>query len=53
VSRYHHVDAMLAAGFPVRSACKAADISSSSYYEWKARGPSAAMLAEGELLGVR
>jgi transposase InsO family protein len=51
VSRYHHVDAMKAAGFPVRSACKAADISSSSYYEWKARGPSAAMAAESELLG--
>jgi transposase InsO family protein len=42
---------MKAAGFPVRSACKAADISSSSYYEWKARGPSAAMAAESELLG--
>ena len=53
MSRYHHVDAMKAAGFPVRSACKAAAISASSYYEWKARGPSAAMLAEGELLGVR
>ena len=51
MSRYHHVDAMKAAGFPVRSACKAADISSSSYYEWKARGPSAAMAAESELLG--
>jgi transposase InsO family protein len=51
VSRYHHVDAMKAAGFPVRSACKAAAISASSYYEWKARVPSAAELAENELLG--
>ena len=51
MSRYHHVDAMKAAGFPVRASCKAAAISASSYYEWKARGPSAAMAAEGELLG--
>jgi transposase InsO family protein len=42
---------MKAAGFPVRSACKAAVVSASSYYEWKARRPSAAELAEGELLG--
>ena len=51
MSRYHHVDAMKAAGFPVRSACKAAAISASSYYEWKARGPSDAELAENDLLG--
>ena len=51
MSRYHHVDGMKAAGFPVRAACKAAVISASSYYEWKARGSSAATLAESELLG--
>ena len=51
MSRYRHVDAMKAAGFPVRAACKAAAISASSYYEWKARGPSAATLANNELLG--
>lgn len=49
--RYHHADAMKAAGSPVRSACKAAAVSASSYYDWKARGPSAAELAEGEPLG--
>jgi transposase InsO family protein len=51
--RYHHVDAMKAEGFPVRAACAASEISSSSYYEWKgheARGPSSAEQAERELL---
>jgi hypothetical protein len=35
VSRYRHVDAMKAEGFAVRAACEAAEVSSSSYYEWK------------------
>lgn len=42
--RYRHVDAMKAAGFAIRAACRAAEIASSSYYEWKEKeeaGPSA------------
>ena len=53
MTRYHHVDAMKAEGFPVRAACEASEISSSSYYDWKAheaRGPSSAEQAEHELL---
>jgi transposase InsO family protein len=55
VTRYHHVDAMKAEGFPVRAACVASEISSSSYYAWKdreARGPSVAEQAEDELVGL-
>lgn len=51
--RYHHVDAMKAEGFPVRAACGAAEISSSSYYEWKERdtgGPSESERSEHALL---
>ncbi len=43
MSRYRHVSAMKAAGFAVRAACRAAGVSSSSYYEWKEKevlGPS-------------
>jgi len=53
VSRYRHVSAMKAEGFAVRAACRAAEVSSSSYYEWcdaEASGPSRSKRAEGELL---
>ena len=51
--RYHHVDAMKAEGFAVRAACRAAEISASSYYEWKERDtrrPSESERSEHELL---
>ncbi len=51
--RYHHVDTMKAEGFAVRAACRAAEISASSYYEWKERdtsGPSESERSEHELL---
>ena len=34
MSRYRHVYAMKAEGFPVAAACAAAEISASAYYEW-------------------
>jgi putative transposase len=34
VSRYRHVSAMKAEGFPVRAACAAAEVSPSAYYAW-------------------
>ena len=37
MSRYRHVSAMKAEGFPIEAACRAAEVSSSSYYEWKAK----------------
>ena len=43
MSRYHHVSAMKAEGFPVEAACRAAEVSTSAYYDWKAKeaaGPS-------------
>jgi putative transposase len=44
VSRYRHVSAMKAEGFPVEAACAAAEISTSAYYGWVARSaaPTAA-----------
>jgi putative transposase len=53
VSRYRHVDAMKAEGFAVRAACRAAEISSSAYYEWKEKdesGPTDARREEAELI---
>jgi putative transposase len=37
VSRYRHVSAMKAEGFPIEAACEAAEISTSAYYDWLAR----------------
>jgi len=37
VSRYRHVSAMKAEGFPVQAACEAAEVSTSAYYDWLAR----------------
>ena len=36
MSRYRHVSAMKAEGFPIAAACAAAEISASAYYEWLA-----------------
>ncbi|MGH9291994.1 MAG: IS3 family transposase [Acidimicrobiales bacterium] len=43
MSRYRHVSAMKAEGFPIEAACRAAEVSTPAYYEWKAKeaaGPS-------------
>ena len=37
MSRYRHVSAMKAEGFPVQAACEAAEVSTSAYYDWLAR----------------
>ena len=53
MSRYRHVDAMKAEGFPVAPACEAAEVSTSAYYAWKAveaAGPSSAVLDEAYLV---
>ncbi len=53
MSRYRHVSAMKAEGFPVAAACEAAEISSSAYYDWLAReadGPTWAEWDEGHLI---
>jgi transposase InsO family protein len=44
VSRYRHVSAMKAEGFPIQAACAAAEVSASSYYDWLTRssGPTEA-----------
>jgi len=44
VSRYRHVSAMKAEGFPVAAACEAAEVSTSAFYDWLARsgGPTLA-----------
>lgn len=36
MSRYRHVDVMKAEAFPIASACEAAEVSRSAYYEHKA-----------------
>jgi putative transposase len=53
VSRYRHVATMKAEGFAVRAACRAAEVSPSSYYEWKekeAAWPSVRAQEEAELV---
>jgi transposase InsO family protein len=55
VIRFRHVDDQKAAGFPVTSACEAAGVSSSGYYDWcerEAAGPTERQLAEAELVGL-
>jgi putative transposase len=41
VSRYRHVSAMKAQGFPIEAACGAAEVSTSAYYDWVARSACA------------
>jgi putative transposase len=53
VSRYRHVSAMKAEGFPVAAACEAAEVSTSAYYDWLSRetgGPSRYDLDEAYLI---
>ena len=53
MSRYRHVSAMKAEGFPISAACEAAEVSTSAYYDWLAResaGPSISDLDEAYLV---
>jgi len=53
VSRYRFVSAMKAEGFEVQAACEAAEVSTSSYYDWLAKvacGPSPAEWDEAVLV---
>ena len=52
MSRYRHVSAMKAQGFPIEAACDAAEVSTSAYYDWAARtgGPSDAEWDEAHLV---
>ncbi|MGI8793838.1 MAG: IS3 family transposase [Acidimicrobiales bacterium] len=55
VKRFECVDVHKAAGFPVTSACEAADVSTSGYYDWaerEAAGPTERQLAEAELVAL-
>ena len=38
MSRYRWIDSQKAAGFAVKVACKVAEVSTSSYYEWATSG---------------
>ncbi|MDA8267514.1 MAG: hypothetical protein M0Z62_11505 [Actinomycetota bacterium] len=48
MSRYRHVSAMKADGFPVRAACAAAEVSPSAYYAWLERSTAPIEAAEIE-----
>jgi transposase InsO family protein len=53
VSRYECVADQEAAGFPVTAACAAAEVSTSGFYDWRAReaaGPTERQLAEAQLV---
>ena len=53
VTRYRCVDDQKAAGFPVTAACEAAGVSTSGFYDWRAReaaGPTEREVAEAELV---
>jgi transposase InsO family protein len=53
VTRYECVDDQKAAGFPVTAACAAASVSTSGFYDWKARaeaGPTVRQVADAELV---
>jgi transposase InsO family protein len=55
VKRFECVDVQKAAGFPVTSACEAAGVSTSGYYDWAERevaGPTERQLAEAELVAL-
>jgi transposase InsO family protein len=55
VKRFEGVDDQKAAGFPVTSACDAAGVSTSGYYDWcerQAAGPTERQLAEAELVAL-
>ena len=53
MSRYECVDDQKAAGFPVSAACTAAGVSTSGFYDWRAReaaGATERQLADAELV---
>jgi len=53
VTRYRWIDARKAEGFPVVAACRTAEVSTSSFYEWAAKvasGPSALEWDEAALV---
>ena len=53
MTRYRCVDDQKAAGFPVSAACEAAGVSTSGFYDWRAReaaGPTERQVAEAELV---
>lgn len=53
MTRYVCVDNQKAAGFPVKAACKAAEVSTSGFYDWCAREaaePTVREVAEAELV---
>jgi len=53
VSRYECVADQEAAGFPVTAACAAAEVSTSGFYDWRAReaaGPTERQVAEAQLV---
>ena len=53
MTRYRCVDDQKAAGFPVTAACEAAGVSTSGFYDWRAReaaGPTERQVAEAELV---
>lgn len=55
MKRFECVDDQKAAGFPVTSACEAAGVSTSGYYDWcqrEAAGPTERQLAEAELVAM-
>ena len=55
MKRFECVDDQKAAGFAVTSACEAAGVSTSGYYDWverEAAGPTERQLAEAELVGL-
>ena len=55
MTRYRWVAARKAEGFPITMACEVADVSRQAFHDWRARtaaGPSAAELAETELVGL-
>ena len=55
MKRFECVDDQNAAGFPVTSACEAAGVSTSGYYDWcerEAAGPTERQLAEAELVAM-
>ena len=53
MTRFRCVDDQKAAGFPVTTACEAAGVSTSGFYDWSAReaaGPTDRQVAEAELV---
>ena len=53
MNRYRWIGSQEADGFPVITACRVSEVSTSSYYEWKARlqaGPTAAEMEEQMLV---